>query len=210
MVVSTNKLQAVNTMLAGIGEAPIAALPATRADGQMAESVLDETTREVLSMGWHFNTEVKTLTRDVNGKVAVPTDYAKIDLYDESLSRIDYEIVVRFDSTGAGAMRLYNKAHNKNTFVLGIDPKCEIVYYQDFEQIPETARRYIMIKAARVFQDRIAGAPTVHQFQMQDEIMALAALRDQEATDSDYTIFDGWAAGRVVMRRNVLNNLNHF
>jgi hypothetical protein len=210
MVVSTNKLQAVNTMLAGIGEAPIAALPATRADGQMAESVLDEATREVLSMGWHFNTEVKTLTRDVNGKVAVPTDYAKIDLYDESLSRLDYEIVVRFDSTGAGAMRLYNKAHNKNTFVLGIDPKCEIVYYQDFEQIPETARRYIMIKAARVFQDRIAGAPTVHQFQMQDEIMALAALRDQEATDSDYTIFDGWAAGRVVMRRNVLNNLNHF
>jgi len=210
MVVSTSKLQAVNTMLAGIGEAPIAALPATRADGQMAESVLDETTREVLSMGWHFNTEVKTLTRDIDGKVAVPTDYAKIDLYDESLSRLDYEIVVRYDSTGAGAMRLYNKAHNKNTFVLDIDPKCEIVYYQDFDKIPETARRYIMIKSARVFQDRIAGAPTVHQFQMQDEIMALAALRDQEATDSDYTIFDGWAAGRVVMRRNVLNNLNHF
>lgn len=207
MVVSTTKLQAVNTMLAGIGEAPIAALPATRADGQMAESILDETTRDVLSMGWHFNTEVKTLTRDINGKVAVPSDYAKIDLYDETMSRIDYEFVVRDDS---GTMRLYNKAHGKNTFVLTIDPKCEIVYYQDFDKIPETARRYIMIKAARVFQDRIAGAPYVHQFQMQDEIMALAALRDQEATDSDYTIFDGWAAGRVVMRRSVLNNLNHF
>lgn len=207
MVVSTTKLQAVNTMLAGIGEAPIAALPATRADGQMAESILDETTRDVLSMGWHFNTEVKTLTRDINGKVAVPSDYAKIDLYDETMSRIDYEFVVRDDS---GTMRLYNKAHGKNTFVLTIDPKCEIVYYQDFDKIPETARRYIMIKAARVFQDRIAGAPNVHQFQMQDEIMALAALRDQEATDSDYTIFDGWAAGRVVMRRSVLNNLNHF
>lgn len=207
MVVSTTKLQAVNTMLAGIGEAPIAALPATRADGTMATSILDETTRDVLSMGWHFNTEVKTLTRDVNNKVAVPSDYAKIDLYDETLARADYEIVVRDDS---GTLRLYNKAHGKNTFVLDIDPKCEIVYYQDFEKIPEAARRYIMIKAARVFQDRVAGASNVHQFQMQDEIMALAALRDQEATDSDYTIFDGWAAGRVVMRRSVLNNLNHF
>ena len=47
-------------------------------------------------------------------------------------------------------------------------------------------------------------------FQMQDEIMALAALRDQEATDSDYTIFDGWAAGRVVYRRSVLPTLNTF
>ena len=206
MVVSTTKLQAVNTMLAGIGEAPIAAFPATRADGQMAESILDETTRDVLSMGWHFNTEVKTLTRVAN-KIAVPTDYAKIDLYDESLSRIDYEVVVRDDG---GTMRLYNKAHGKNTFDFPMDLKCEIVYYQDFDKIPETARRYIMIKAARVFQDRIAGATNVHQFQMQDEIMALAALRDQEATDSDYTIFDGWAAGRVVMRRSVLNNLNHF
>lgn len=207
MVVSTTKLQAVNTMLAGIGEAPIVGpLPATRADGQMAEAVLDETTRDVLSQGWHFNTEVKTLTRVAN-KIAVPTDYAKIDLYDESLSRLDYEIVVRED---AGTMWLYNKAHGKHTFEFPIDLKCEIVYYQDFDKIPEAARRYIMIKAARVFQDRIAGATNVHQFQMQDEIMALAALRDQEATDSDYTIFDGWAAGRVVMRRSVLNNLNHF
>jgi hypothetical protein len=207
MVVSTTKLQAVNTMLSGIGEAPVASLPATRADGQLAETILDETTREVLSSGWHFNTEVKTLTKDVNGKIAVASDYAKIDLYDESLSRTDYDIVVRDD---AGTLRLYNKAHNKNTFVVGIDLKCEIVYYQDFEKIPETARRYIMIKATRVFQDRIAGAPNVHGFQMQDEIRALADLRDQEATDGDYTIFEGWAAGRTVMRRSVLNNLNHF
>jgi hypothetical protein len=207
MVVSTTKLQAVNTMLAGIGEAPInGPLPGTRADSQMAESILDETTRDVLSQGWHFNTEVKTLTRVAN-KIAVPSDYAKIDLYDESLSRIDYEVVVRDDG---GTMRLYNKAHGKNTFEFPMDLKCEIVYYQDFEKIPEAARRYIMIKAARVFQDRVAGATNVHQFQMQDEMMALAALRDQEATDSDYTIFDGWASGRIVMRRSVLNNLNHF
>lgn len=206
MVVSTTKLQAVNTMLAGIGEAPIAALPATRADGTMAESILDETTRDVLSMGWHFNTEVKTLTRVAN-KIDVPADYAKIDLYDETLSRSEYEVIVRDDS---GTMRLYNKAPGKNTFEFPMDLKCEIVYYQDFDKIPEAARRYIMVKAARVFQDRIAGATNVHQFQMQDEIMALAALRDQEATDSDYTIFNGWAAGRTVMRRSVLNNLNHF
>lgn len=207
MVVSTTKLQAVNTMLAGIGEAPIdGPLPGTRADSLMAESILDETTRDVLSQGWHFNTEVKTLTRVAN-KIAVPSDYAKIDLYDESLSRADYEVVVRDDS---GTMRLYNKAHGKNTFEFPMDLKCEIVYYQDFDKIPEAARRYIMIKAARVFQDRIAGSSSVHQFQMQDEMMALAALRDQEATDSDYTMFDGWAAGRVVYRRSVLNNLNHF
>ena len=205
-VIATTKLQAVNTILSGIGEAPVNAIPASRADAVMAESILDETTREVLSVGWHFNTEVRQFTRDVNNKIAVGTQYAKCDVADsEALFRRDYDMVVRDDG---GTLRLYNKV--TNSFTLDRDFKCEVVEWLEFEEIPETARRYIMIKAARVFQDRSAGAPRVHGFQMQDEIRALADLRDQEATDGDYTIFEGWAAGRTVMRRSVLNNLNHF
>ena len=59
MALST-QLQAVNTMLGYIGEAPVnsisntAELPVSAAN---AVSILDETSKEVQSSGWHFNTE---------------------------------------------------------------------------------------------------------------------------------------------------------
>jgi hypothetical protein len=57
-LVATTELEAVNAMLASIGEAPIASLDsATAADVQTAISLLRNTTREVQARGWRFNTE---------------------------------------------------------------------------------------------------------------------------------------------------------
>lgn len=54
----TTELEAINAMLASIGEAPVDTLDnATQADIAMAVSILRNTTREVQSMGWRFNTE---------------------------------------------------------------------------------------------------------------------------------------------------------
>ena len=54
---TTTKLMAVNTILSTVGEAPVNNLTAVTADVRIAESVLDEVSREVQSAGWHFNTE---------------------------------------------------------------------------------------------------------------------------------------------------------
>lgn len=52
------ELEAVNSMLAAIGEAPVSTLTgATQADVQMAINILRDVTREVQSWGWRFNTE---------------------------------------------------------------------------------------------------------------------------------------------------------
>ncbi len=52
----TTELEAVNAMLAAIGEAPISALEgATQADVQIALALLRMTTREVQSWGWRWN-----------------------------------------------------------------------------------------------------------------------------------------------------------
>ena len=55
----TTKLEAVNTMLGVIGESPVntisgSSLPASVV---VALNILDETNREVQSVGWDFNTE---------------------------------------------------------------------------------------------------------------------------------------------------------
>jgi hypothetical protein len=57
-LVATTELEAVNAMLASIGEAPIDSLDgATQSDVQTAINILRDTTREVQTEGWRFNTE---------------------------------------------------------------------------------------------------------------------------------------------------------
>lgn len=54
----TTELEAINAMLAALGEAPITDVDAaTQADVVMAVNALRDTCREVQSMGWKFNTE---------------------------------------------------------------------------------------------------------------------------------------------------------
>ena len=60
----------------------------------------------------------------------------------------------------------------------------------DWDELPEVARRYITIKAARVFGDRTLGSTQHHSFTMQDEMRALATLREFETDTADLTIFD--------------------
>lgn len=54
----TTELEAVNSMLAVLGEAPLASLvDVTQPDYVIAINTLRDAVREVLSMGWSFNTE---------------------------------------------------------------------------------------------------------------------------------------------------------
>ena len=64
-ITGTTELQAVNTLLSIIGEAPVKSITGnTGVDVAMALQILDETNVEVQSRGWHFNTEKnKTLAQ---------------------------------------------------------------------------------------------------------------------------------------------------
>ena len=74
--------------------------------------------------------------------------------------------------------------------------------------MPENARRYIMIRAARIFQDRLVGSEKNSMFTRGDEQQALIALRDYEMESADYSIFDNFDVGRIIDRRSVINNLD--
>ena len=54
---ATTELEAVNTMLAVLGEAPVNSITGTLPlDASLAKTTLSEINREVQSAGWHFNT----------------------------------------------------------------------------------------------------------------------------------------------------------
>ena len=57
MTYQTTQLQAVNSMLSTIGEAPVNSLDSGLVDAETAETVLNEVSRDVQSFGWNFNTE---------------------------------------------------------------------------------------------------------------------------------------------------------
>ena len=179
----TTELEAVNTILSTIGEAPLSTLTGSLpVDGTTAKNILSEISREVQSAGWQFNTHYKVdLSRDTDNKIPIGTDVLRVELntkYDKS----SYDIVQR-DSY------LYNLAKNEETFDQNFEDNT-LVYLLDFGKLPEQARRYITIRSARVFHDRTLGANTIHKFSSEDEARSLAVMRQAEAATSDHSIFD--------------------
>ena len=70
----------------------------------------------------------------------------------------------------------------------------------DFEQIPEQARRYITIRASRIFHDRTLGANALHRFSRQDELVSLSILKQSEASVADHSIFNSYDQYNTVTR----------
>ena len=180
----STELEAVNTILSTIGEAPLNSLSGSLpVDGTMAKNVLSEISREVQSSGWHFNTHYKsTLTRDTNNNIPVATNVVRVELDPNLESKGDYDLVQRDG-------KLFNLAKNTDVFDKDFENVTQVLLLP-FNEIPEQAKRYITIRSARVFHDRTLGANTLHKFSQEDEKQALSILRNAEARTGDYTIFD--------------------
>ena len=196
---TTTKLMAVNTMLSTVGEAPVNNLLSVTADVRIAESILDEVSREVQSVPWHFNTEKDVqLIPDSTGNINLASNIVRVDLEDANVSA-DYDIAVR-------GSKLYNRKTNSYTFTATL--KYTTVTMMDWEYLPEPAKRYIMIRAARIYQDRLLGSEKISTFNRIDEMGALVALRHFEMDTADYSVFDNYDVARIVDRTSVLNQLD--
>lgn len=187
----TTKIQAINTMLSTVGEPPINSLAAQRADALIAQNILDEVSREVLTYGWQFNTDEGIyLTPDSNtGFIYVPDTVVRVDM---DRNELEYDIVVRGN-------RLYNRKNN--SYVFSGQIKVVQIYLMDFDEMPETAKRYVTIRAARIFQDRMVGSEKHHAFTLRDEVAALATMNEYENEVGDYTIFDSPDVMRTFIRQ---------
>jgi len=189
----TTELEAVNTILSTIGEAPLSTLTGSLpVDGTTAKNILNEISREVQSAGWHFNTQYKVdLTRDTNNKVPVGTDVVRVQLNDK-YDKSSYDVVQR-------GTYLFNLAKNSETFDQDFTENT-LIYLLDFDKLPEQARRYITIRSARVFHDRTLGANTLHKFSSEDEARSLSVMKQAEMATGDNTIFDSDLQKYIVNR----------
>ena len=196
----TTKLEAINTMLSNVGEAPVNSLTGSlTADVRLAQNILDEVSREVQSTGWHFNTEKEVpLAPNSTNEIELSDGVARVDLEGEHVD-VDFDVVVRGN-------KLYNR--KKRTYTFTETKKYTVTYMLDWDQLPESARRYIMIRSARIYQDRLIGSEKLSAFSRSDEQSALFSLRDYEMETADYSLFDNWDVARIIDRGSPINRVD--
>tara|TARA_B100000212_G_C27366109_1_gene530410 strand:+ start:352 stop:978 length:627 start_codon:yes stop_codon:yes gene_type:complete len=192
MATVTTKLEAVNVMMTAIGETPVNSITqSTTTDVAIAIQILDNVTREVQSVGWHFNTDVNyKLTPNASSQFVLPINALRIDTSHNS---------AHLDLTER-ARKLWDRKNHTYT-IDETELYVAIVWLLDFTEVPEAARRYISIRATRIFQDRMLSSQTLHQYQQEDELAALTMLKEAEGDTRDHSIFDNYDTFRVIDRK---------
>jgi len=189
----TTQLETVNIMLSSIGERPVSSLSSGLVDAEMAETILNSIDRDIQGMGWWFNRDIaRKFTPDSStGEIELPYNTLKADFVKESTYK---DFVQR-------GFRVYDAANH--TYDIGDNYDyvyADLIIQLDFDDLPEVAKRYIGLKAARIFQDRTTGASDLHGFQQEDEFIAFADLKDTEGENGEHNIFQDYSVYSVVDR----------
>ena len=193
MATLTTKLDAVNTMLGYVTEAPVNSIANTTAlppSAALAKGVIDEVSREVQQDGWHFNTaQDYKLEANASNKFVLPDNVLQVDTVDTT-----YDVVQR-------GTTLFDRKNYTDVFTEE-ELKVNITFLLEYEELPEQARRYIALKASRMFANRLVGSREIEALIYRDEIRAKAAMEEAEGNNSDRTIFDNYdTATRIGINR---------
>lgn len=181
----STELEAVNVLLGTIGEAPTSSLAVTGlVDTAVAQSVLHEVSRLVQVKGWNFNTEIDyPITPEVGtGYLLTPAAALKVRLANGFRHR---SIVWRGTKMYDRATRSYDFSDENTTL------KFDIVLFLEFAELNEPMRRYITIRAARIFQSRTLGSDTIHQFTQEEEYDARGEMVQADAEEGDANVLTG-------------------
>jgi|TARA_R100001244_G_scaffold132318_2_gene108080 hypothetical protein len=179
-----DELQAVNILLAAIGEAAVSSLTeATTVEVTQAKTLLSNTNRSIQQKGWHFNTEWDVVyTRDSDNNIPIGTNI---------LSAYQFNTLMTIRGKGDGTGNLFFYDLKDNTFVwTGSLNKVIQISLIDFIDTPQTFRQYVTIRAARIFQEETIGQNSAEIINSKEEAEAYADLLDDDANVAGLNV--GW------------------
>ena len=170
----TTLLEAVNICLQNIGEQPVNSLENQQiVEATMAERTILEFHKEGQTRGWSWNTEYgyEFVKDNATNKMVVPANVV-------SWATDPYEWDGRFQLRG---QTVYDK--EKRTSILGSDIttlKADVVWLLPWDECPEAFNRWITIRSARVFSDRVLSSDSIFKYTSVDEQAALVELQRVE------------------------------
>lgn len=214
----TTELEAVNSMLAAIGESPVSDLTtSTHADLTMALNELRNATRELQSLPWKFNQEFGLAitpvinnqawndpdgTAQVLGIYKPPANMSSFALSQIS-TQIGLDVVVRpskvYVEGGNKVLVFYDRAKNRDGFPYSERQKLwlDVIWFFDFEQMPETARRSALTVAGKRFVKNTVGGER-SGFEDSDIQFALRELKRDQGEEDAYNILNDPSVSRAL------------
>ena len=96
--------------------------------------------------------------------------------------------------------KVYNRVDHTFKFAIDTTIRVTVTFILPFEELPEAARRYIAIRALRVFQERVVGSNTLSQFQQQDEYRARQLMMLEERKLDRPNLLTGTFSGPATWR----------
>ena len=194
---ASTELDAINTMLSVIGEAPVNSLQGQLpTDVSMAQNTLEEVVREIQLEGWHFNSEDNyPLLVSEDGYIWLTPVIFRVTLADPD----GRDVVVR-------GGKLYDRS--AHSFIFDSDFEATIHQLLTYDEMPEAFRWYATVRAARKFQDRAVGSGELHGFTQEDEFQArmlaeredTAVARPSMAKGKATTFISGWTVDQTLQR----------
>lgn len=188
----STELDAINEMLTTIGETPVSTVDDNGVvDAAIARQILTSISRTVQSRGWHFNTEIDYMLHPAtpSKEIILPLNVLRVDTVKEDH---DIDVVQR-------GKRLYNR--RKHTYEFDRSLKTDLVTMLAFDELPEPARFYITLRAARVFQSRVVGSTTLDGFSERDEMYAKMVLEEFNGDTKDANILHDSDGVANILRR---------
>ena len=144
-------------------------------EGILANQILDDVLADIQTQGWAFNREERfPLNPQEDGRILLPPSLLKIEkvhhhphLRERTLKQGKSLVKYLYDTT-------------RHTFLIQQTVTADVVWRFAFEEVPEAYRRYVIVRAARIFQDRVLGSSTLHAFSERDELVSLSALKNAD------------------------------
>lgn len=168
-----SELDAVNEMLAAIGEDPASSLDFLPPSGNTALHLLRETSRSVQSEGYWFNTERDyPLTPGEDRRIAVPSNVIDLD-------GVEPGVIQR-------GSYLYDT--NARSYQFSAPMFCDVTIFLPWNELPTAAKWAITASATERFCEAFPGTPGVTEARDRNIRRAFAALRRAEAINGDHNI----------------------
>lgn len=182
------ELEAVNEILAAIGESPVSTLEGdSNADVVSARRILHKINRREQSKGWTFNIDEEAQLQ--------PDVYSKLIPYMPNYLRVV--------STGEGSPYvnrggyIYDRVNKTDRFDSAIT--CQLVTLMEFDEMPEVFKALIIAKAAKEFNISFFGAPEIDTVLGNEIIDLTQAVMEYELDYGAYNIFttDPFVSGAI-------------
>lgn len=172
------ELDAVNDILAAIGESPVNTLESdANADVVNARRILHKINRQEQSKGWTFNID--------EGYTLVPDVYSQLIPYMPNYLSVTTTGGTPYVNRGG---YVYDRINRTDRFSSPIT--VNLISLRTFDEMPEQFKAYIVAKAAKEFNIRFFGAPEIDTV-LGNEILDLErAVNEYELDYGAFNIFN--------------------